>query len=291
MSDIQVQCSACGASFEVSDELAGLIAPCPACKQEMRVPLPAGGAAGVSRLQVKRDHVLAGGKKCPACDATMAEDAVICIHCGFDTRTGLRLETDNPRARLFQMVAKVLLVAVIAGAAWMAYKRLVPSESAPAAAAAPQVVATAAEPAPAAAPASPVAAAPTTAIAGLVVTQSLVVTQAQAAASGAATNLTPQDLVLMEQKYRESVVRQMDQFYPPYAVGATVVLRRVTGLVHRGMIQEFRKESVVLLADGAGVEVPLVSLDQTSRLRCDAAFRTQFIAFQVRKRMQNVDRL
>ena len=148
--------------------------------------------------------------------------------------------------------------------------------------------------APAAAPEEVVApAAPTTTMvaAGLVVTQSVVVTQSQASATGSATNMTPEELALMEARYLESVTRQTDQYYPFYSVGSTVVIRRVTGLVHRGTIKEFRKESVLLDSDGSAMEVPLATLDQASRLQCDQQFRAQFIAFQVRKRMQNVDRL
>ena len=289
MADIQIHCVNCGTTFDVPDETAGLIAQCPQCQQEVRVPLPAGGASGVGKLQVKRDHVLAGGKKCPACDATMGEGAVICIHCGYDTRTGLRLETDNPRARMFQQVAKVLGVAVVAAGLWVAVKWYTSRDMA-----LPDVQA-----APASAkdrrskPKSEVAvpAAPTSEVVGLVVTQTVVTTQAQVSAKGSVTNMTPEELALMEARYRESVTGQLDQYYSFHAVGSTVAIRRVTGLVHRGTIKEYKKESVLVDSEGSIVEVPLAGLDQNSRLRCDAAFRAQFIAYQVRKRMQNVDRL
>lgn len=289
MADIQVHCVNCGTIFDVPDEAAGLIAQCPQCQQEVRVPLPSGGASGVGKLQVKRDHILAGGKKCPACDATMGEGAVICIHCGYDTRTGLRLETDNPRARVFQMVAKVLGVAVVVAGLWTAVRwytsrdmKLPEVQAAPA-----PVKVRSSEPKPEVAD----PAAPTSVVAGLVVTQTVVTTQAQVSAKGSVTNMTPEELALMEARYRESVTGQLGQYYSFHAVGSTVTIRRITGLVHRGTIKEYKKESVLVDSEGSIVEVPLVALDQNSRLRCDAAFRAQFIAYQVRKRMQNVDRL
>ena len=288
MADIQIQCGNCGSTFDVSEDAAGLIAQCPQCSHEVRIPLPAGGAAGVGKLQVKRDHVITGGKRCPACDATMSDDAVICIHCGFDTRTGLRLETDNPRARMFQMVAKILGVLVVVAGAWFALKWYSSRWATLPEPMPPPVAAPAAAPEEVVAPAAPTT---TMVAAGLVVTQSVVVTQSQASATGSATNMTPEELALMEARYLESVTRQTDQYYPFYSVGSTVVIRRVTGLVHRGTIKEFRKESVLLDSDGSAMEVPLATLDQASRLQCDQQFRAQFIAFQVRKRMQNVDRL
>lgn len=72
---IVVRCT-CGKALSVKDELAGKRVRCPACKAVLEVP-PAERAAPA--------------RACPGCGKALPPNAVICVECGYDTRTGKRL--------------------------------------------------------------------------------------------------------------------------------------------------------------------------------------------------------
>lgn len=127
---IKVVC-ACKAAFAAKDELAGKTVKCPKCQQPLKIPAagaaPAAAAAaprppakpapiqrpkassGASSLnlgdEVERASVsdvfsdvglgkqVAGTRPCPGCAAPMAQNAVICIKCGYNAKLGRRMET------------------------------------------------------------------------------------------------------------------------------------------------------------------------------------------------------
>ena len=69
------------------------------------------------KLRLKRD---VPEKACPGCGGKMAEDAVVCVHCGWNCQTGKKtrgVETAMRRKRALGTVAKLAVALGIAGAA------------------------------------------------------------------------------------------------------------------------------------------------------------------------------
>ncbi len=108
-------CDSCGKSYSWKPELAGKKVKCK-CGQPMRVPptdpaadsLPDGfddlaalGEGEVIETPAAAAPVVQGkapaakGKKCPACDNPVAADAVLCVNCGHNLKTGKKLKTST----------------------------------------------------------------------------------------------------------------------------------------------------------------------------------------------------
>lgn len=128
---IQAQCGSCGATFKAKDELAGKRVKCPKCAQPMviqqaglvpaqRQVAPGQVAPGqvaqrpVSQaetsLSVSRPvghnplldlldeagvESVPQGPICSNCGADMEPNAVMCVECGFNIATGIKLETEE----------------------------------------------------------------------------------------------------------------------------------------------------------------------------------------------------
>ncbi len=104
---IRVICT-CGKSLAVKDEYAGKRLKCPGCGQTLKVPVgaaakpqPASGpetakpAASKPAAPPIAKERKAASKACPSCDATMPTNAVLCVNCGYDWRTGSKLKSDE----------------------------------------------------------------------------------------------------------------------------------------------------------------------------------------------------
>lgn len=93
----------CGNSFQAPAKFAGKMVRCPGCKEPLRVP--AGKApdqplpdqmdlAGVGSLL---DEVgfqrSAASHRCPECREDLGEDAILCIHCGYNLESGKKMTT------------------------------------------------------------------------------------------------------------------------------------------------------------------------------------------------------
>ena len=103
---ITVQC-ACGAKLKAPASAVGRKARCPKCGATLTVAPPPAEADGLDAL-----YDLAGDAKaaaqsapaeqvavlCPACRTRMEAGAVLCTHCGYDTRTGKALQTSTTTA-------------------------------------------------------------------------------------------------------------------------------------------------------------------------------------------------
>jgi len=77
---IPVRCS-CGKTLAVKEEHAGKKVRCPACRAVLEVPAPPAAQ---------------GGRACPGCGGELAGGAVVCVNCGYDTRTGRKLQAAVP---------------------------------------------------------------------------------------------------------------------------------------------------------------------------------------------------
>jgi len=69
---------------------------CPKCGVVLTIPQPSANQSGTGKqLSDLLDDVgmRAGIRRCPGCGAELAEAAVLCVMCGYDTRLGRRLKT------------------------------------------------------------------------------------------------------------------------------------------------------------------------------------------------------
>ena len=208
----------------------------------------------------------------------MPPEAVICIQCGYDTRTGAPY-FDHPRkSRTLQWVLWGVGLIILAGLAKsFVSKNGIGKEL--------EAILTVSPKAPVTTPSEPrtfvtneAAAAP--AVAGI---QTSV-----APAQAVATNKSPVDIEKMETEYRARLNDQLATAYPMYSVGDEVVLRRVNGLIQRGTLNELKPDSVVIITSGQTNVIPMKVLDRASRLKCDPEFRVQMVNFHVQKRVKEL---
>ena len=102
---IRYECARCGARYEVEDRFGGTKARCSKCYETNVVPLPRGAAVGApaagggsqggggpAAAPLPRDV----RRACVECGEDMPSNASVCVHCGYDTRSGRRLVTQAP---------------------------------------------------------------------------------------------------------------------------------------------------------------------------------------------------
>jgi hypothetical protein len=96
-------CPTCGKSYRWKLEFAGRSAKC-ACGAKLVVPMEAASTSGAAdtraapgpkRAESTRRAATSAqsnnGSACPSCSASLATDAVLCINCGFNLKTGKKL--------------------------------------------------------------------------------------------------------------------------------------------------------------------------------------------------------
>ncbi len=90
---VQVKCSFCDQSFDFDGSSGILMADCPHCGKPNTVAAPPETA---KNLTIQHDAPnLSGSKDCPACQASVARSAVICIQCGYNFTTRKKAGGDN----------------------------------------------------------------------------------------------------------------------------------------------------------------------------------------------------
>ncbi len=91
---IDVVCQ-CGKKLVAKDELAGKTVRCPQCKQPLviRAPQAEPLAGGIGDLLDEEGYVAppTAENACPSCGKEFRADAVICVHCGLDRRSGKKV--------------------------------------------------------------------------------------------------------------------------------------------------------------------------------------------------------
>lgn len=113
---LRARCS-CGGTFTVRQEFAGRTVKCPNCQQAVKIPATSGASKASARQAIKPpvpetappdaadelfDELGIGiggsqtGRRCPECKAAMAEEAVICIACGYNENLGRKMQTIRP---------------------------------------------------------------------------------------------------------------------------------------------------------------------------------------------------
>lgn len=241
-----------------------------------------------SKLQLKREDPDGASGKCPSCGAAMAEDAVICLSCGFDTRTGRRADDEAPPRQNPLLVAA--LAVVIVGATAVVLVRAMKKEdtaATPASATAP----VASPPLPQAttdAPSnlSPVAA-ESTAATTVPSPQAAVASPADTAPAAPADAAADWDAVA--QKQRDLAAAQLDRVAPMFEAGGAVELRMTNGIVQRGVLRALTDEHLVLEVSSNDVrQIALPALDRSTRVRADLDYRDRYIDFHAQQRVREL---
>ena len=207
----------------------------------------------------------------------MPDGAVICVNCGYDKRTGRRVN-EPPPSRLGYRIG--VTVTAIAAALAVRYYFSRPPPVPPA----PPPVAAARPAAPAATnTAAPAAPAPTNAPA---------VAAPAVAAANAAPAIDTNALALAEraardQEKREQLHVQFEAKYPPFAPGEQVALRMTNAIMRRGTFVRLADDAVVVAATSNATEtIPFIALDAATRLRCDAVYRSNYVNHAVEKALK-----
>ncbi len=122
----------CGTKLKVSTDAAGKKVRCPKCGETFAIPSTldkSPNAATTLATPEKRNPNLQTHLACPQCEEKLIADAVLCINCGFDLRTGkLRKATINEDDEDYQLrrerhayrlgVALTVFGAGVTGALW-----------------------------------------------------------------------------------------------------------------------------------------------------------------------------
>lgn len=145
---IKFKCQ-CGRVLKVKDEGAGKRVRCPGCKQVVQVPTKAEEEAvagdpsghivdkapddvdfGLQDFGQQDRQEAEPTKHCPACHVALPQSAVICTTCGYDFRTGKTYEPPRtaiqkvPWKLVGKWVVQIILLGLVAVAAWLAYKHM-----------------------------------------------------------------------------------------------------------------------------------------------------------------------
>ena len=279
---VMMKCSFCRQSFDF-DSSSGLAQiDCPHCGKQNAVEAPASAPKNLT-LQHGAPN-LSGAQPCPACKAQIARDAVLCVHCGYNLKTGQKTGQESWFAanRGLVLLLGGGLLAVGLGAGYLLWPEAetppppfapaVEPVAAPPAAPAVQPAPAAAtnEPAAAAAPAEPVAAPPPPPPAP---------TAEELAAQKAAAERAAFEAKKAEAE--RNLRLQLATREPLYKINEPVELRRKNGVLDKGTLTSFSGTGtgrVALVATPTGeIGVPLVLLDNPSRRRIDAEYREAFI--------------
>ena len=78
MSTMKIRCPHCSKSLKVPQGMAGKKAKCPACGNILPIP---------------NEPTTSPANPCPQCGSPLDDDAVLCVHCGFNLKAGERMVT------------------------------------------------------------------------------------------------------------------------------------------------------------------------------------------------------
>lgn len=254
------------------------------------------------RLRIKRGAPVGAGPTtpCPQCHADMPKDAVLCVQCGYDARSGQRLRTRTAWPQKLMMGASVLASLAVAVAAVVILVRVLGSSDTGTMLPEP-VVPVESEPRATPRPATTI---PEKEIESVSVTRITPAEVEQEAPPAAAEDTEPgttarpdtdkgtdPGTTTSEDPAHEALRRRLqeglDERMPMYAVGDEVALRRTDGLVHRGQLAGVR-DGHALVVDGERRErVRIDELDRDTRLRLDPELRERRIKHRMQQLLDN----
>ena len=228
---------------------------------------------------------------CPSCNAPLGVGAVICLHCGYDTRTGRRAGEAGGRKPSPLLVAG-LIVLIVAALAIVFLRASSPSptpvpvQPAPAPEAAPVAADPQPAPAPDPAPTEPAAVEPA---------------PVEPAAVAIATEPEPVepepppapaiDWDAVEAQVRLRATQELDRRAPPYEPGEAVELRMANGFVHKGLFRGIGDGLLTLeFATNDVRQLALKDMDRATRLRAEPDYRARYLDYHLQQRMAELRR-
>ena len=241
------------------------------------------------------------GKPCPKCGAKAPADAILCIQCGYNFKTGKKvgggLPPETKRLITLGAIAGVILVGALV---WFLLPKEeefvppanIPSEEQIAADRAAREQKLAAEKAAKEKEAADKKAAEEAEKARLEAEKEAALqaqAEAEAAAARAAEEAAAAEAEAQRQAFEakkaqalETFRARLDQTEPMIQPGETVELRTRNGLVQKGVFKRYgRRDGVrfaVLETELNGtLEIPIQDMDPATRRRCDAEFRAAYI--------------
>ena len=235
-------------------------APQPAAAGATPGPTPVVAQVATSesaRLRLTKDRTADGeGRKCPACEATMAADDVVCSQCGYNTKTGqsmadIAARRDAFRRALAAMGALLIVLAAGYGAwhfGWFEGRQNAPAAGPEPAAATNVEIAVASTNPPRPPPPPP-----------------------------------PEAI----EKVRAELKTVLDRNCPQAREGDRVNLELTTSRIVRGILRAGPEPGTILIEAGSNQveKVQFKMLKMGSRLQCDPDYRAQELERQVQKRL------
>jgi len=248
-----------------------------------------------SPLHVKRDPVAATepAKACPSCGSEMPAEAVLCVQCGYDFRSGAVHKTAKHIPYALGVILAVVVSVVITAVAIVVLLNVFRSDDP-----SPPPTTTPVDPAPpqpahVAVPAD-VAPEPAERVETPPAPEPEPIDPSEAVDPPLEEEIDDEDAIQdeadprqQEEELRRSLRDALDERVPPRRIGDTVELRRLNGFVHRGELVAIR-DGVALVVDGEIRErVPLQELDRDSRILVDEEFRERLVNSRLRGMLRN----
>ncbi len=241
------------------------------------------------------------GKPCPKCGAKAPADAVLCVQCGYNFKTGKNASGGHPpepkRLIALGAVAGVILVGALV---WFLLPKdeefvppaNIPSEEQIAADRAAREQKLAEEKAAKEKAEADKKAAEEAEKARLEAEKEAALqaqAEAEAAAARAAEEAAAAEAEAQRQAFEakkaqalETFRARLDQTEPMYQLGETVELRTKNGLVRKGVLKYFGRRDGVRFARietelAGNLEIPITEMDPATRRRCDDEYRAAYI--------------
>ena len=270
---VQIKCAFCDCPFDFDSARESLLVDCPHCKKQNTIHV---SSSPPKDMRIQRDAPnLSGSKICPSCKSTIGRDAVLCIRCGHDFKTGKKIVKPSwfSQHKMAVIASSAGAIGIVLALAFVLWPKTPPPPIAPIT---PPL---AAQPLP---PAATVPPSPPSPVASPIIPPPKpepTPTPAQQTAKQAET-----DRSIFEAKKRQAeqqLRQQLDKGKPLHKVGSIVELRRKNGVIDKGTFQGFAgtgtNRVAVLASPTQKSGVPLVSLDPDSRIRLDLEYREAFI--------------
>jgi DNA-directed RNA polymerase subunit M/transcription elongation factor TFIIS len=89
---LRIRCNSCGSMLRVPKAVAGRFINCPKCQKKTQVPQNQKEADEEARDYGVNKLAYDTSGQCRSCGSKMAKNAIVCVKCGFDYRTGKQAE-------------------------------------------------------------------------------------------------------------------------------------------------------------------------------------------------------
>lgn len=241
------------------------------------------------------------GKPCPKCGAKAPADAVLCVQCGYNFKTGKNVSGGiPPETKRLIALGAVAGVILVCGLVWFLLPKdeefvppaNIPSEEQIAADRAAREQKLAEEKAAKEKAEADKKAAEEAEKARLEAEKEAALqaqAEAEAAAARAAEEAAAAEAEAQRQAFEakkaqalETFRARLDQTEPMYQLGETVELRTKNGLVRKGVLKYYGRRDGVRFARietelAGNLEIPITEMDPATRRRCDDEYRAAYI--------------